>query len=109
MGDVKRSDIASTAKEYAKAHFWGRVWVADFITSNPYMGNGQQLLIWIIWKRRKELSFRTSNEGAKDIRNALSIKMKPLYFKVGDGVKKILDELTSECGYSPWIGRRGNS
>lgn len=37
IGDVKRGDIASTAKEYAKAHFKGE-FEADFITLNPYMG-----------------------------------------------------------------------
>ena len=37
IGDVKRGDIANTAKEYARAHFSGDFEV-DFITLNPYMG-----------------------------------------------------------------------
>ena len=37
IADVKRGDIANTAKEYAKAHFEGD-FEADFITVNPFMG-----------------------------------------------------------------------
>ena len=37
IGDIKRSDIAASAKQYAKAHFEGD-FETDFITLNPYMG-----------------------------------------------------------------------
>ena len=37
ISDVKRGDIAATAKAYAKAHFVGD-FEADIITVNPYMG-----------------------------------------------------------------------
>lgn len=37
IGDIKRGDISSTAKMYAKGHFEGD-FEADFITLNPYMG-----------------------------------------------------------------------
>ncbi|MBO5236306.1 MAG: orotidine-5'-phosphate decarboxylase [Spirochaetaceae bacterium] len=37
IADIKRGDIADTAKAYAKAHFSGD-FEADIITVNPYMG-----------------------------------------------------------------------
>ena len=37
IADIKRGDIASTASQYAKAHFTGD-FEADFITLSPYMG-----------------------------------------------------------------------
>ena len=102
IGDVKRSDIASTAKEYAKAHFKGE-FEADFITLNPYMGMDSITPYLDYLKTGKKGIFvllRTSNEGAKDI-ECLEYQDEPLYFKVGDELKKFADSLTSECGYSP--------
>lgn len=102
IGDVKRSDIASTAKEYAKAHFKGE-FEADFITLNPYMGMDSITPYLDYLKTGKKGVFvllRTSNEGAKDI-ECLEYQDEPLYFKVGDELKKFADSLTSECGYSP--------
>ncbi len=102
IGDVKRSDIASTAKEYAKAHFKGE-FEADFITLNPYMGM-DSITPYLDYLKTGEkgvfVLLRTSNEGAKDI-ECLEYQDEPLYFKVGDELKKFADELTSECGYSP--------
>ena len=98
IGDVKRGDIASTAKEYAKAHF-----KADFITLNPYMGM-DSITPYLDYLKTGEkgvfVLLRTSNEGAKDI-ECLDYNGEALYFKVGDELKKFADELTSECGYSP--------
>ena len=102
IGDVKRGDIASTAKEYAKAHFKGE-FEADFITLNPYMGM-DSITPYLDYLKTGEkgvfVLLRTSNEGAKDI-ECLDYNGKALYFKVGDELKKFADELTSECGYSP--------
>lgn len=102
IGDVKRSDIASTAKEYAKAHFKGE-FEADFITLNPYMGM-DSITPYLDYLKTGEkgvfVLLRTSNEGAKDI-ECLEYQDEPLYFKVGDELKKFADSLTSECGYSP--------
>lgn len=102
IGDVKRGDIASTAKEYAKAHFKGE-FEADFITLNPYMGM-DSITPYLDYLKTGEkgvfVLLRTSNEGAKDI-ECLDYKEEALYFKVGDELKKFADELTSECGYSP--------
>lgn len=102
IGDVKRGDIASTAKEYAKAHFKGE-FEADFITLNPYMGM-DSITPYLDYLKTGEkgvfVLLRTSNEGAKDI-ECLEYQDEPLYFKVGDELKKFADSLTSECGYSP--------
>ena len=102
IGDVKRGDIASTAKEYAKAHFKGE-FEADFITLNPYMGM-DSITPYLDYLKTGEkgvfVLLRTSNEGAKDI-ECLDYNREALYFKVGDELKKFADELTSECGYSP--------
>lgn len=102
IGDVKRGDIASTAKEYAKAHFKGE-FEADFITLNPYMGM-DSITPYLDYLKTGEkgvfVLLRTSNEGAKDI-ECLDYDGEALYFKVGDELKKFADELTSECGYSP--------
>ena len=102
IGDVKRGDIASTAKEYAKAHFKGE-FEADFITLNPYMGM-DSITPYLDYLKTGEkgvfVLLRTSNEGAKDI-ECLDYNGEALYFKVGDELKKFSDELTSECGYSP--------
>ena len=102
IGDVKRGDIASTAKEYAKAHFKGE-FEADFITLNPYMGM-DSITPYLDYLKTGEkgvfVLLRTSNEGAKDI-ECLDYNGEALYFKAGDELKKFADELTSECGYSP--------
>ena len=102
IGDVKRGDIASTAKEYAKAHFKGE-FEADFITLNPYMGM-DSITPYLDYLKTGEkgvfVLLRTSNEGAKDI-ECLDYNGEALYFKVGDELKKFAEELTSECGYSP--------
>lgn len=102
IGDVKRGDIASTAKEYAKAHFKGE-FEADFITLNPYMGM-DSITPYLDYLKTGEkgvfVLLRTSNEGANDI-ECLDYNGEALYFKVGDELKKFADELTSECGYSP--------
>ena len=102
IGDIKRGDIASTAKEYAKAHFKGEFEV-DFITLNPYMGM-DSITPYLDYLKTGEkgvfVLLRTSNEGAKDI-ECLDYNGEALYFKVGDELKKFADELTSECGYSP--------
>lgn len=101
IGDVKRGDISSTAKEYAKAHFEGD-FETDFITINPYMGLDSVTPYIDYLKTGKKGIFvllRTSNEGAKDI-ECLEYNGKPLYFHVGDELKKIADTLVGECGYS---------
>lgn len=71
ISDVKRGDIAASAKAYARAHFTGD-FETDIMTVNPYMGfetlepfteycksNGKGLFVLL----------RTSNPGMKDLEN----------------------------------------
>ena len=98
IGDVKRGDIASTAKEYAKAHFKGE-FEADFITLNPYMGM-DSITPYLDYLKTGEKGVFVLLRTSKDI-ECLDYNGEALYFKVGDELKKFADELTSECGYSP--------
>jgi orotidine-5'-phosphate decarboxylase len=71
IADVKRGDIADTAKAYAAAHFSGD-FEADIITLNPYMGF-DTLTPFTEYTKAKHGSkgmfvlLRTSNSGMTDI------------------------------------------
>ena len=69
IADIKRGDIAATAKQYAKAHFEGDFEV-DFITLSPYMGMDsiEPYLPYLESGKKGIFSLvRTSNKGAEDI------------------------------------------
>lgn len=69
IADVKRGDIADTAKAYARAHFEGD-FEADIVTLNPYMGfETLDPFIEYVDKAGKGafVLLRTSNPGMKDI------------------------------------------
>lgn len=69
IADVKRGDIADTAKAYAKAHFEGD-FEADIVTLNPYMGfETFDPFLEYVGKAGKGafVLLRTSNPGMKDI------------------------------------------
>lgn len=69
IADVKRGDIADTARAYARAHFEGD-FEADIITLNPYMGfETLDPFLEYIHTARKGVFvlLRTSNPGMKDI------------------------------------------
>lgn len=69
IADVKRGDIADTAKAYARAHFEGD-FEADIVTLNPYMGfETLDPFIEYVEKAGKGafVLLRTSNPGMKDI------------------------------------------
>ena len=106
IADIKRGDIAATAKMYAKAHFEGD-FEADFITLNPYMGmDSIEPYMSYIEKGDKGIFslVRTSNEGAKDIEYIKDKYGKNVYDIVG---KKVLDlgmKFIGECGYTPMGG-----
>lgn len=101
IGDVKRGDIANTAKEYAKAHFTGDFEV-DFITLNPYMGYDSITPYMEYLKSGDKGVFvllRTSNPGAKDI-EYLEYNNEPMYYTIGDNIYKMAQEVIGESGYS---------
>ena len=69
IADVKRGDIADTAKAYARAHFTGE-FEADIITINPYMGfDTLEPFLEYVESAGKGafVLLRTSNPGMKDI------------------------------------------
>jgi len=102
IADIKRGDIAATAKMYAKAHFEGD-FEADFITLNPYMGmdsiepylpyleNGEKGLFPLV---------RTSNPGSNDIEFLDTVLGHKVYHEVGDKLTKMGEAYVGECGYS---------
>lgn len=96
IGDVKRGDISSTAKMYAKAHFEGDFEV-DFMTINAYMGEDCVSPYYEYVKDHNKGLFillKTSNGSAKDFQD-LIVDNEELYLNVA---KKI-----SEWG-SDYIG-----
>lgn len=69
IADIKRGDIADTAKAYARAHFTGD-FEADIITINPYMGFDtlEPFLAYVESAGKGAfVLLRTSNPGMKDI------------------------------------------
>jgi orotidine-5'-phosphate decarboxylase len=69
IADVKRGDIADTAKAYARAHFSGD-FEADIVTLNPYMGfETLDPFLEYVGKEGKGafVLLRTSNPGMRDI------------------------------------------
>ncbi|NFR86425.1 MULTISPECIES: orotidine-5'-phosphate decarboxylase [unclassified Clostridium] len=106
IADIKRGDIAATAKMYAKAHFEGD-FEADFITLNPYMGmdsiepylsyleNGKKGIFTLV---------RTSNKGAEDIEYLDTNTGDKVYHVVGDKLMEMGENMISKCGYHPLGG-----
>lgn len=69
IADVKRGDIADTAKAYARAHFNGD-FEADIVTLNPYMGfDTLEPFLEYVDKAGKGafVLLRTSNPGMRDV------------------------------------------
>ena len=101
IADVKRGDIANTAKEYAKAHFEGD-FEADFITVNPFMGY-DTLEHYLPYLESEEkgifVLMRTSNPGSKDIQYK-DYKGQPLYYEIGDNLNNIAKDYIGECTLS---------
>ena len=102
IGDIKRGDISSTAKMYAKAHFEGD-FESDFITLNPYMGL-DSITPYIPYlesgKKGVFALLRTSNEGAKDIQYIKTAEKTNVYDEVGKGLSKLGKDLIGKTGYS---------
>lgn len=100
IGDIKRSDIAASAKQYAKAHFSGD-FECDFITLNPYMGmdsiepyeeylaSGNKGIFVLL---------RTSNPGANDFETSIT-NNEELFYKVGDRLKALNEKYLGENAY----------
>ncbi len=96
IADIKRGDIADTAKAYARAHFEGD-FEADIVTLNPYMGfDTLEPFIEYAEKEGKGafVLLRTSNPGMKDI-EWLSLRSGG---RVLDSVGSALQEISHRFG-----------
>jgi len=110
IGDIKRSDIASTAEAYSDAHIgqsdvFGEKMTfshTDFITVNPFLGADS---IEPFLKNCKEydkglfILVKTSNKGSGDFQD-LIVDGRPLYEICGEYVEKWGAELIGKHGYS---------
>lgn len=106
IADIKRGDIAATAKMYAKAHFTGD-FEADFITLSPYMGmDSIEPYIPYIETGKKGIFalVRTSNPGAEDIEYLETTDNERVYDVVGRRLMDFGKDHIAECGYHPFGG-----
>lgn len=103
IADIKRGDIAATAKMYAKGHFEGD-FEADLITLSPYMGMDsiEPYLPYLESGNKGVFSLvRTSNKGAEDIEYLDTTSGDKVYSVVGDKLMEMGKNLTAHCGYHP--------
>lgn len=89
ISDVKRGDIASTAKQYAKGHFTGD-FETDIITVNGYMGEDAISPYYEYLERGKGLFVlvKTSNPSGKELQDLTVEGGEPLYYRMGALVAK---------------------
>lgn len=110
IGDIKRSDIASTAEAYSDGHI-GRVKIGeneydgfkeDFITLNPYLGSDSITPFLKDCREYEKGLFvlaKTSNPNSGEIQDLL-VDGEPIYIKVGKLIDKWGSELIGKYGYS---------
>lgn len=110
VGDIKRSDIASTAKDYAEGHI-GKVdiegveheiYKEDFITLNPFLGiDSIEPYFDAVEKRNKGLFLlvKTSNPNSGQIQD-LRVNDMYMYEYVGNLVSQWGEAFIGETGFS---------
>jgi orotidine-5'-phosphate decarboxylase len=107
IADIKRGDIADTARRYAKAHFDGS-FEADFVTLSPYMGM-DSIEPWLAYAESKGkgafVLMRTSNKGMRDF-EYLELKAEGgspppvrLYHAVGNKLAELAAAHTGKHSY----------
>jgi orotidine-5'-phosphate decarboxylase len=101
IADIKRGDIADTAKRYAKAHYSGD-FEADFVTISPYMGM-DSVEPWIsealTHGKGAFVLMRTSNPGMKDFQYLEVTNNKKVYHNVGDKLALLAEKHSGKNGY----------
>ncbi|MDR0486646.1 MAG: orotidine-5'-phosphate decarboxylase [Treponema sp.] len=111
IADIKRGDIADTAKRYAQAHFSGD-FEADFVTLSPYMGM-DSIEPWVsqAYTRGKGafVLMRTSNPGMRDFEylqltdgesaSEKPVSQKRLYHAVGDKMAELAHQYRGGYDY----------
>ncbi len=101
IADVKRGDIADTAKMYAKAHYSGS-FESDFMTLNPYMGlDTIEPFRPYIEEKEKGLFVlvKTSNKGSRDFQMLDLKEENKLYQYVGEKINQLAIETAGQYGY----------
>jgi orotidine-5'-phosphate decarboxylase len=107
IADIKRGDIADTARRYARAHFEGD-FEADFVTLSPYLGM-DAVEPWLEWADAKGkgafVLMRTSNKGMRDF-EYLELKERAgekngrrLYDAVGERLSELAASRLGRYGY----------
>lgn len=102
LGDVKRSDIGSTAAAYASAHFKHEDFEVDALTVNAYLGiDGVKPFIEKCEQNGKGLFIlvRTSNPSASDFQD-LSVGVNTVYQSVAKKVVEWGKSTVGKSGYS---------
>jgi len=101
IADIKRGDIADTARCYAKAHLSGD-FKADFVTISPYMGM-DSVEPWLSEAQKTGggafVLMRTSNPGMRDFQFLETSDGKKLYNKVGDKLSELASKHPGKNGY----------
>ncbi len=110
IGDIKRSDIASTAEAYSDGHI-GRVniegmeyegFAQDFITLNPYLGSDSITPFLKDCEKYEKGLFvlaKTSNPNSGEIQDLLTDGV-PIYEKVGALIEKWGESTMGSYGFS---------
>lgn len=110
IGDIKRSDISSTAEAYSDAHL-GKCRVGeetfstfshDFVTVNAYLGSDGITPFLKDCKEYEKGIFvlaKTSNPNSGEIQD-LMVDGKPVYEKMGELIEKWGADFIGENGYS---------
>ena len=101
IADIKRGDISSTAKQYAKGHFTGD-FEADFITVNAYMGEDAVSPYYDYLKEGKGmfLLVKTSNPSGKDFQDLPVDNGDLLYQRMAKKVSQWGAAFVGESGFS---------
>ncbi|MDR2793118.1 MAG: orotidine-5'-phosphate decarboxylase [Treponema sp.] len=101
IADIKRGDIADTARQYAYAHFTGE-FEADFVTLSPYMGM-DSLEPWLYYAKSTGkgafVLMRTSNKGMRDFEYQEMKDGGRLYHAVGDKLSGLATAYAGAYGY----------
>ena len=101
IADIKRGDIADTARRYAKAHYSGD-FEADFVTLSPYMGM-DSIEPWLseagAGGKGAFVLMRTSNPGMRDFEYLETGSGKRIYHAVGDKMASLAAQNTGKYGY----------
>ncbi|MCA1949443.1 MAG: orotidine-5'-phosphate decarboxylase [Treponema sp.] len=101
IADIKRGDIADTAKCYAKAHYEGD-FEADLVTLSPYMGM-DSIEPWFSYAKEQGkgafVLMRTSNKGMKDFEYQELAKGGRLYHEVGRKMQALAKECRGSSGF----------